>query len=193
MRQRTWISNPQQKHYKNCAECGTVFITTTVLDFAPIFANLKLADQMVASLLSDCRHYRANLWAFVVMPTHIHLLLDLPSEVNVSKLMQMIKRNASRRLLPLLTNTEHQMFDLQRGLNRSQIWTAGFRSVQVRTREDFAVKSDYIYWNPVKKGLSQGLEDYRWSSANRCLSIKMKHEGGIVIDDALIAEFLAKD
>ena len=76
------------RHWKNWGEGGEViFLSTAVLDFAPVFRNTEFADLMAASLLSDHRHYGAALFAFVVMPSHIHTLSGVPAGRDASWLI----------------------------------------------------------------------------------------------------------
>jgi putative transposase len=183
------MDRPKGKHYKNHIENGTAFITTTVLDFNTVFLNPMLANAMTAGLLSDCKHYGARLWAFVVIPHHLHLLLDLPPGMSVSRLMRNIKRNSSNMLVPLLSDEEKHLFDDQRGLNRSTFWMARFRSVEICTEKDFSIKVAYIHDNPVKSGLCARPEDYRWSSASIYPTIRATRDSGIIIDDQIIRRF----
>src|SRR5437870_354767 len=106
------------RHYTNSAECGqTMFITTTVLDFIHAFHRSEPRDAMVFAIAHECKLARAALFAYVVMPHHIHLVVRLHESMNVRKFMNVLKRESSRAVTRLLGEVELREFDQQRGLN----------------------------------------------------------------------------
>jgi REP element-mobilizing transposase RayT len=60
----------------------TIFLTTTVQGFVPVFQSPAIADELVASIIDDCKATSALLHAFVAMPEHIHLLVSLPKNMD---------------------------------------------------------------------------------------------------------------
>jgi len=86
------------------------------------------------------------------MPDHLHLLVrPLPGDP-ISVLMQELKYVSGRRI------------NIARG-SRGTLWQKGFFDHFMRTPKEFAETLDYIHQNPVRKGLAQSAEDWRWSSA----------------------------
>ena len=86
------------------------------------------------------------LYAYVIMPNHVHILLK-PINNGISKTMQLIKGRASRHI------------------NQGNLWQKGFFDFMILTEEKFKVKFNYIHYNPVKWGLVERAEDYKYSSA----------------------------
>jgi len=178
------------KHYINCKTPGrTVFITTTVLDFVMVFASRTNADLMAASLLDDLRHYEAELYAFVVMGHHIHLVVTPRDDMTASYLMERVKGNSARRIVPHLSEDLKAGLSLQRGLNKRSMWKVGFRSVPLSSVQMLNQKIDYAHLNPVRAGLCQNPEDFRWSSCWMYRAGRFDWERGILIDDDLISHF----
>src|SRR3989442_374986 len=106
------------KHYRNTTEPGVrIFATTTILDFVLVFAEPFNADLMAGSLRDDLRHHRAELNAFVVMGHHIHLLACLPEGMIASKLLERLKSNSGKRIVPHLSETVRKDLSVQKGLN----------------------------------------------------------------------------
>lgn len=162
----------QRGRWKNWAEGGQVaFVTTTALDFAPVFGRPCLKELAAASLLADCQRYRAPLHAFVVMSNHLHLVVECPPEKSVSWLVQRSKSN--------LAKAERAALSQQAGLNRCSLWRAGFRSFVVEDRAVFDQKVRYVHENLVRAGLCAREEEHRWSSARLC------HVEGIAREDGL--------
>ena len=166
------------------------FITTTCLDFNHAFKRNSMKDAMVYSLLDDCRHYGAKLEAWVVMVHHLHLLVRVPPDRDVSWFVQRIKSNSAKALLPKLTSEELAGFDQQRGLNRRSFWKRGFRSVPIRTEPVFFQKARYIHENPVKASLCVKIEDYRWSSGHLWEEGRWTWDEGLAIPEDYGDRFL---
>jgi len=109
--------------------------------------------------MSAIRHWdgvRLDLHAAVVMPDHLHLLLsprDDPDsgggQFNLSALLQSIKAYSGREISKIrggnVTVWVHESFDR---------W--------IRSDSDFVEKYAYMANNPVKEGLADMPEDYRW-------------------------------
>ena len=176
-----WVFEDDYKHYRNFAVGGTVFATTTVLDHTPVFADSAVADLMTASLISDCAYYGAKLWALVVMPTHIHLLVDLKEGQAISAFMDRLKTNSAFRIGASFKAYCDGLLEAKRDPTGPSFWQTGFRSVSVGSRSEFAVKVRYVHSNPVKAGICIEPFGYRWSSAWMCNTGYATWESGIVL------------
>jgi putative transposase len=178
------------KHYRNSDEPGvSAYITSTILDFVFVFSDPLNADLMAGSLLSDIHHCGGQLFAFVVMGHHIHLLAVAPENMTMSQLMDRVKSNSGRRIKPYLSDGLLAKLSIQKGLNKRSIWQRSFRGLPINGRKMFAQKVNYIHMNPVRAGLCERPQDYRWSSRWMYDEGKVDWERGIVIDDALIRHF----
>jgi len=125
-----------------------IFFVTTITDNR---RRLFQADATAKLFLETLQHYRSEglykLYAFVVMPDHVHLLLtteDLP------KSMRHIKAGFSRRMARKLP-----------------VWQRGYADHPVRNRQEFETRKAYIHQNPVRARLADRAEDYPYSSAHR--------------------------
>lgn len=158
------------RHYRNNPEPGSsLFITTTVLDFVHAFRREEPRTAMALHLSEYCRKSGTALYAFVVMPHHVHLLLRLPETLSGPEFMRVLKRQSGAAFSKLLTAEELREFDQQRGLNRNTFWKYSFRSKQVEGEEMFWQKVHYIHHNPVRAGYVESPEEWRWSSAQLML------------------------
>ena len=83
---------------------------------------------------------------YVVMPEHVHLLVNEPRRALLSKAVQALKLSVSMR-------SQERPF-----------WLAHYYDVNVSAREKFVEKLRYIHRNPVRRGLVAQPEDWRWSS-----------------------------
>lgn len=142
-----------------------MFVTTTVLNFTPVFARPVVADTLAVGLLQDTKHYGARLHSFVVMPEHVHLLVQLPNNLSCPKFVQRLKSAAANRCLPLLEETDLASLSRDTEFVVRGFWKLSFRSYVVSTRREADQKIDYIDNNPVKRSLVPEPGMYPWCSA----------------------------
>jgi REP element-mobilizing transposase RayT len=92
-----------------------------------------------------------TLHAWVVMPNHVHLLITVLNDV--SKALQKLKG------VYAMEANQHL------GLRGRPFWQRESYDRLVRDDAEFRRVENYIVENPVKAGLAQSIEKYRWSSA----------------------------
>ena len=96
---------------------------------------------------------RIELYAAVIMPNHVHLLLaplegDLAEPFSLAEIMKSIKGISARNINKLLGR-------------RGQLWQdESFDRIMRATEFDF--KKNYILANPIDAGLCCRPEEYRW-------------------------------
>jgi putative transposase len=126
---------------------GTFFVTAITANRRRIFQR----EVNALLFLKTLQHYRGQglykLYAFVVMPDHVHLLLtteDLP------RAMKHIRGGFSHELA-----------------SAWEVWQKGYADHLILNREEFESRRGYIHQNPVRKHLVNSAEDYPYSSAFR--------------------------
>lgn len=173
------------RHWQNRGEPGdTVFITTTALDFAPVFRQDDAKDRVVARLFEDHRFYGAVLDAYVVMWNHLHLVSRLPSTQGVAWFVQRLKSHIARDILPTLDREQRGLLAVQTTLNRHAFWQRSFRSVVIDTDPMLWQKVSYIHENPLRAKLVSQPEEYRWSSAAFYRDQSWTPESGLMAVDS---------
>ena len=85
--------------------------------------------------------------AWVVMPDHMHWLVQLPDGVSLERLMQIFKGRSARAL-----NVA--------GLRTGPVWQPGFHDRALRKDEDLLAAARYLLANPLRRGLVQRVGDY---------------------------------
>jgi putative transposase len=83
---------------------------------------------------------------YVVMPEHVHLLVNEPMRALLSKAIQALKLSVSMRS------------------RERPFWQAHYYDFNLFTHEKFVEKLRYIHRNPVHRGLVAKPEDWKWSS-----------------------------
>jgi len=118
---------------------------------------------MCALLAHDCRRYGAVLHSFCVMEHHVHAVLRAPFDHADAWLLQRIKSNSAKLLMPLLKPAElTRLKEFQ--TPRRSFWQDSFRGIMVTSEETMWDCVKYIHLNPVRSGHVEAIERYRWSS-----------------------------
>ncbi|MDY0399036.1 MAG: transposase [Desulfuromonas thiophila] len=105
-----------------------------------------------------CRHYNVAVWAWCLMPNHVHLIAVPQALEGLSRAVG----EAHRRY------TRHVNF---RENWRGHLWQGRFASFPMDEQYLLAT-ARYIEMNPVAAGLAAQPEEYRWSSARAHLAGK---------------------
>ena len=133
------------------------------------------------SILSDCIHYAAPLYAYVVMPHHVHFVVQAPVGRTVSWLVQRIKTNSSKIIAPQLTPSELAELSDQTQLNNRQVWMRSFRGLAIPDKSMLDQKTDYVRDNPVKLELCESAVEYLWSSVRASIDGAWDESSGLAL------------
>ena len=153
-----------------------VFVTTTVKNWEPIFSNKDCALLTLNQLRETLSHYQVSLVAYVLMPSHIHLLLGFQEIENLSLVVQSFKRIAARKLKQTMPTNQLHKFMIDGKYN---LWKPRFDDLIIFSEKQFKIKIEYIHNNPVKAGLVEKPTDYVYSSVNDWL---LDREGILPVD-----------
>ncbi len=136
---------------------GSYFFTLTLRD-----RRSDLLVRHVALLREALRRVKQrksfNLLAVVILPEHLHLLIQLPEgDSNYSARLRDFKALFVRSLRAAGEPIE---LDAHGG---ADIWQSRFWEHAIRDERDLATHIDYIHFNPVKHGLVGGAAVWRYS------------------------------
>jgi putative transposase len=153
--------------YRRCRRPGGTFFFTVNL------ANrrLSLLTDHIDTLRTAFREVRQAhpfiIHAVVVLPEHIHCLWELPpGDSDYSTRWRQIK-SAFSKALP---KVEHISASRARK-NERGIWQRRFWEHTTRNDADYAVRFDYIHFNPVKHGWVRRVRDWPHSSFHRYVQL----------------------
>ncbi len=132
---------------------GGIYFVTTRVKQEGLFLAKHEVEIIGNTILDSSTRKEMTLYAYVVMPNHMHILIK-PIICGISKAMQLIKGRSSRQI------------------NEGNFWQKGFFDFGILTEEKFREKFNYIHFNPVKWGLVKEAEDYKYSSA---MAYKAEH------------------
>ncbi|MGC1461265.1 MAG: transposase [Terracidiphilus sp.] len=134
------------------------------------------------ALLEQTRaRHEARIYAYVLMPEHVHLLINEPPLILLAQFLKAVKQMTSRKL---------------KG-HREKFWQERYFDGSVRGEAARSEVIRYIHRNPVKRGLVASPGDYRWSSFNHCATgvrgvVEIESEWTAAVRGPLIAVKLPK-
>ena len=145
------------------------FLTFSCYHNLQLFNNDAIKDAFVEAIEQSRTKHGFLLAAYVVMPEHVHLLLfpDL-SVANVTNILKSLKLGFAMKVInrwrsmsppaPILDRLDHN------GVTR--FWQrGGGYDRNIYSREELNEKIKYINENPLRRGLVDRPENWRWSSA----------------------------
>ena len=112
----------------------------------PYLATIAAMELFEDALERVRLRYRFVVAGYVVMPEHVHLLVNEPRRALLSRAIQALKLSVAVR-----------------GRERP-FWQAHYYDFNVSSHAKFVEKLRYIHRNPVRRGLVAKPEDWRWSS-----------------------------
>ena len=141
------------------------FITGSCYRRLPLLSSARARDRFLSILEQTRVRYRFVVVGYVVMPEHVHLLVSEPEIGNPSTAMQVLRQRTARALLPKKRRRDPR----QRHLfgeepSHGSFWQARFYDFNVWTTKKRVEKLRYMHRNPMKRGLVESPEQWKWSS-----------------------------
>ncbi|MEQ8336534.1 MAG: transposase [Cyclobacteriaceae bacterium] len=145
------------------------FLTASIYKKKHLLSNESYKTLIVNSLRFLVNDGRVFVNAFVIMNNHIHLIWQAREGYQTREIQrdflkyiaQMIKFDLQKNDPKLLSEFFVNLKDRE-----YQIWQRSPMNIELYTEKVFEQKLDYIHYNPVKAGLCQLPEEYKYSSAS---------------------------
>ncbi|MCP4570437.1 MAG: transposase [FCB group bacterium] len=137
------------RYHKNSDIC---FVTSVTYSRKPILVDNS--DLLISALNKYQEILKYDLLAYVIMPDHIHLLIDCKGN-NLSTIMQRIKLSFSRRYRDRLS------------IKSQRVWQPRFWDHIIRDQSDMNRHIDYIHFNPVKHALADSPFEWEFSTIHK--------------------------
>ena len=164
MRSRYRVEEPDPAH----------FITSTVIEWLPVFTTPACCEILVQSLEYCRAHKELRVHAWVVMDNHFHAILAVPrlsaviadwKKFTARALIEQIEREKRMWLLALL----HRYKAAHKTASHYQLWQEGVHPQAIHDDAMLLQKMEYIHQNPVRRGWVASAEHWRYSSAHEWL------------------------
>ncbi|HUU84259.1 MAG TPA: transposase [Phycisphaerae bacterium] len=127
---------------------------------------------MVDAIAQARERHRFDLWAYVIMPEHVHLLIyPTEEDYSISRILSSLKQPVSKRAILYVRRHAPgflaQMTDTQpSGKTSLRFWQRGGGYDRNLWSPRYVWETiEYIHSNPVRRGLCDSETDWPWSSA----------------------------
>ena len=125
------------------------FLTFGCYHRRPNLVSPNACATFVSALERARQHYDLCVYGYVVMPEHVHLLVNEPELSNLAQAIKSLKQGVARTLALRAADS---------------FWQSRYYDFNVWSELKFVEKLRYIHRNPVKRGLVTRPEDWPWSS-----------------------------
>jgi len=142
---------------------GTWFFTVNLLERHDNPLLVTHIDVLRAAIRRTRREHPFAIHAWVVLPEHMHCILELPEgDADFALRWRLIKARFSASI----PATQWRNDVRQRRRERA-VWQRRFWDHLIRDQADFNAHMDYVHINPVKHGLVNKLADWPYSTYHR--------------------------
>lgn len=152
------------------------FITMTIIEWIDLFTRSNHKDTIIKSLKFCQAKKGLEIYAYVIMPSHIHMLCRVNEPFIFSDFIRDFKRHTSKQLIQNIINEPESRREwlLQKfktaGENLTdpqnyKIWQDGYHAIDTTSHKFIYQKLNYIHNNPVEDKIVTKPEDYLYSSA----------------------------
>ncbi len=164
--------------YKILDQHDLYFLTLTIVEWIDLFTRPVYKDMIIDSLkfCQDKKGLVVN--AYVIMPSHLHLIVRAGGEAGLSKILQSFKAHTAREILKYLKDKKqpesrrewllnHFAFNARKNKTHSQhqVWQSDNHPIELYSPRVIRQKLRYIHYNPVEDKIVAKPKDYLYSSA----------------------------
>jgi len=125
------------------------FLTFSCYHRQPKFASSEACTIFASALEFVRQSYGLCMYGYVIMPEHVHLLVNEPERSTLAQALKSLKQGVARRL----------------ALRAEEpFWQQRYYDFHVWSERKFREKLRYLHRNPVKRRFVAKPEDWPWSS-----------------------------
>lgn len=157
------------------------YLTFQVVDWLDIFTRPVYRDIVIESLMYAQANKGLQVFAYVVMSNHVHLIAQ-SSIGELSNTIRDIKKYTSKRITDTIETIAESRrewllnrfaFNARKHKRNSnyQVWTHENHAIHLYSNNFIAERIEYIHNNPVRAKIVQCPEDYLYSSARNYASL----------------------
>ena len=152
------------------------FITMTVVDWIDVFTRKNHKMAIVESLKYCQKHKGLEIFAWCLMPSHLHLIIRAGTDNKLSDILRDFKKFTSKELIRLIQEEPESrrewMLDrfefagrYNPKIKNFKFWQDGSHPIELFSPTFTKQKLDYIHNNPVEEMFVSEPHEYLFSSA----------------------------
>jgi REP element-mobilizing transposase RayT len=163
--------------YQLANQGGAYYVTFQVVDWMDVFSR-KMYRDIIIECIKFCRKEKGmELFAYVIMSNHIHLIMRSKHE-RISDLIRDFKKYTAKNIILEIENSGvesrrdwmlyRMKFNAAQHVRNSkyQFWTHENHAIELLSITFIQQKLNYIHQNPVRAGIVEKPEHYLYSSAS---------------------------
>jgi putative transposase len=169
-------------HYR-ITEGNAYFLTLTVVDWVDVFTRKNHKVTLVESLEYCQKNKGLVIFAWCLMPSHLHMIARAEDGVNLSDILRDFKKFTSKKIIEQINDEAESrrewMLDRfefagkhNNKIKNYKFWQDGNHPVELTNYNFIQQKLHYIHNNPVVEGFVQNPEEYLFSSARNYAEMK---------------------
>ena len=162
--------------YKIGDQNGLYYLTFSTVEWIDVFTRKRYKDIVVDSLQYCQQEKGLELYSWVLMSNHIHLIARAKESYKLSDILRDFKKHTSKQIIKAIQEEGESRRDwllsemLKAGSKNNknskyQLWRNDNHPIELYSNEVINQKADYIHNNPVLEGIVERASDYLYSSA----------------------------
>lgn len=165
------------RNYKFHNPEGVYFVSFAVVEWLDVFTRSIYRDILLNSLRYCQAHKGLEVFAWCIMPNHVHLVFRTQGKHKPELVLGDFKRYTSRECVKAIRENVHesrkewllqhfkQAASKSSNVRHYQFWRHDNKPIELCSNRVIAEKIKYVHQNPVEEGLVFSAEDYVYSSA----------------------------
>ncbi len=163
---------------------GLYFVILTTVGWIDVFTRAIYCDEIVKNLNYSIDNKKLKVFAFCIMPSHIHLIAKTEDDVSLSDMLRDFK-SYTKQIIKLIEESATEsrrewllyMFEFYGNKNahnvKYQFWEQHNHAFDLFSNKFIDQKVNYIHNNPVEARIVTEPHFYVYSSANQFTDLKL--------------------
>jgi putative transposase len=139
------------------------FVTGNLFRRTPAFKQEACCQGFLNVCATLRNEWPCKLIAYVLMPDHIHLLVN-PRDGRIKEFTGVLKSLSAKCIIETARDFSFIRSNPDTDGSAHQVWQESFKDFPLWSSWMIWQKINYIHANPVKAGLVKSARDFRWSS-----------------------------
>jgi putative transposase len=155
------------------------YVTLVTFNRVPVFRSERVCEIFIGVLKEVREKYPYKLIGYVLMPDHVHAIINNRSGT-ISDWLRRARGNSARKILTWLREERHLMSLEKLALPHPQkrqhthaVWQKDPSVIDLWSHRFIRQKLNYLHLNPVRAGLCEHPADWKWSSYRAYLPHKV--------------------
>ena len=155
---------------------GVYFITFATVQWVDVFTRLVYKDIVVNSLKYCQEEKGLELFAWVIMSNHVHLIARAQEGYHMSDILRDLKKYTSKKIIEAIDHPQESRKSWMLWIFKSagernpnnenfQFWQQDNHPIQLVSEAMIDQRLNYLHQNPVKAGIVLEPHEYKYSSA----------------------------